>query len=69
MTYILRDGSKKDVEADIGDNVLELAHKHDIDLEGSDAIALYAGVVLQVPPNAMCRTHLQQSACDIIRCL
>lgn len=50
MTYILRDGSKKDVEADIGDNVLELAHKHDIDLEGGDAIALYAGVVLQVPP-------------------
>lgn len=40
VTYILRDGSKKDVEADIGDNVLELAHKHDIDLEGGDAIAL-----------------------------
>lgn len=35
MTFIERDGTRRDVEAPVGLSVLEIAHKHDIDLEGA----------------------------------
>lgn len=35
MTFIERDGSKREVEAPVGLSVLEIAHKNDIDLEGA----------------------------------
>ncbi|GBR43188.1 MULTISPECIES: ferredoxin family 2Fe-2S iron-sulfur cluster binding protein [Neokomagataea] len=35
MTFIDRDGSRHDVDAPNGLSVLEVAHKHDIDLEGA----------------------------------
>ncbi|GBQ65537.1 ferredoxin [Ameyamaea chiangmaiensis NBRC 103196] len=35
MTFIERDGSRRDVDAPLGLSVLEIAHKHDIDLEGA----------------------------------
>lgn len=35
MQFIDRDGSKYDVRAPIGSNLLEVAHKEDIDLEGA----------------------------------
>jgi len=35
MTFIERDGSRREVDAPVGLSVLEIAHKHDIDLEGA----------------------------------
>ena len=35
MTFILRDGSRKEVEAPLGLSVLEIAHKHGVDIEGA----------------------------------
>jgi 2Fe-2S ferredoxin len=35
MVFILRDGSKQEVEAPLGLSVLEIAHENDIDLEGA----------------------------------
>jgi 2Fe-2S ferredoxin len=35
MTFIQRDGSRKEVEAPIGLSVLEIAHRNDVDIEGA----------------------------------
>ncbi len=35
MTFIERDGTRREVEAPLGLSVLEVAHKHDVDLEGA----------------------------------
>ena len=35
MTFTLRDGSAREVDAPLGLSVLEVAHKHDIDIEGA----------------------------------
>ena len=35
MTFIERDGSRREVEAPLGLSVLEVAHKHAIDIEGA----------------------------------
>jgi ferredoxin, 2Fe-2S len=35
MTFIQRDGSRRDVDAPIGLSVLEIAHRNDIDIEGA----------------------------------
>jgi 2Fe-2S ferredoxin len=35
MTFINPDGSRKEVDAPLGLSVMEIAHKHDIDLEGA----------------------------------
>ena len=35
MTFIERDGQRRDVDAPLGLSVLEIAHKHDIDIEGA----------------------------------
>ena len=35
MTFVLKDGSRKEVEAPLGLSVLEIAHRNDIDLEGA----------------------------------
>ena len=35
MTFIHPDGSRKEVDAPLGLSVMEIAHKHDIDLEGA----------------------------------
>lgn len=35
MTFIEKDGSRKEVEAPNGLSVLECAHKHNVDLEGA----------------------------------
>ena len=35
MTFIERNGQAKEVEAPLGLSVLEVAHKHDIDIEGA----------------------------------
>jgi 2Fe-2S ferredoxin len=35
MTFIERDGNRREVEAPLGLSVLEIAHKNDIDLEGA----------------------------------
>jgi ferredoxin, 2Fe-2S len=35
MTFIERDGTRREVEAPIGLSVLEVAHKHGIDIEGA----------------------------------
>ncbi|KAK4525912.1 hypothetical protein GAYE_SCF56G6412 [Galdieria yellowstonensis] len=35
ITFVLQDGTKKQVEAPIGKHILELAHENDIDLEGA----------------------------------
>src|SRR5438067_12417319 len=35
MTFILKDGSRKEVEAPLGLSVLEIAHKNDVDIEGA----------------------------------
>jgi len=35
MTFIERDGTRREVEAPPGLSVLEVAHKHDVDLEGA----------------------------------
>ncbi|GBQ10379.1 ferredoxin [Swaminathania salitolerans LMG 21291] len=35
MIFIEQDGSRREVDAPVGLSVLEIAHKHDIDLEGA----------------------------------
>ena len=35
MTFILRDGTRKEVDAPVGLSVLEIAHKNDVDTEGA----------------------------------
>jgi len=35
MIFIERDGTRREVDAPLGLSVLEIAHKHDIDLEGA----------------------------------
>lgn len=35
MTFILPDGTRRDVDAPTGLSVLEIAHKHGIDIEGA----------------------------------
>jgi 2Fe-2S ferredoxin len=35
MTFIERDGTHRDVEAPLGLSVLEIAHKHGVDIEGA----------------------------------
>lgn len=35
MTFIERDGRRHEVDAPLGLSVLEIAHKHDIDIEGA----------------------------------
>ena len=35
MTFIERDGTRREVDAPLGLSVLEIAHKHDVDIEGA----------------------------------
>ena len=35
MTFILADGTRKEVDAPVGLSVLEIAHRNEIDLEGA----------------------------------
>ena len=35
MTFILKDGSRKEVDAPLGLSVLEIAHKNGVDVEGA----------------------------------
>jgi len=35
MTFIERDGSRREVEAPLGLSVLEIAHRHGVDIEGA----------------------------------
>jgi 2Fe-2S ferredoxin len=35
MTFIQRDGSRREVDAPVGLSVLEIAHRNDIDIEGA----------------------------------
>jgi 2Fe-2S ferredoxin len=35
MTFIIRDGTRREVDAPIGLSVLEIAHRNDIDIEGA----------------------------------
>lgn len=35
MTFIERNGNRKDVDAPLGLSVLEIAHKHGVDIEGA----------------------------------
>ena len=35
MVFIQRDGGRKEVEAPIGQSVLEIAHRNNIDIEGA----------------------------------
>lgn len=35
MTFIERDGTRREVDAPLGLSVLEIAHKHGIDIEGA----------------------------------
>ena len=35
MTFILRDGSRKEVDAPLGLSVLEIAHRNHVDVEGA----------------------------------
>ena len=35
VTFIERDGTRREFDAPVGLSVLEIAHKHDIDLEGA----------------------------------
>jgi 2Fe-2S ferredoxin len=35
LVFVLRDGTRKEVEAPLGLSVLEVAHRHDVDIEGA----------------------------------
>jgi 2Fe-2S ferredoxin len=35
MTFIVRDGARREVDAPIGMSVMEIARRHDIDIEGA----------------------------------
>jgi ferredoxin, 2Fe-2S len=35
ITFIERDGTRREVDAPVGSSVLEIAHRHDIDIEGA----------------------------------
>ena len=40
MTFIERDGTRREVDAPLGLSVLEIAHKHGVDIEGACAGSL-----------------------------
>ncbi len=42
FTCINKDGSKKEVREAVGTNLLEAAHKHEVDLEGTASFFLIA---------------------------
>ena len=35
IVFIVRDGSRKEVDAPLGQSILEIAHRHGIDIEGA----------------------------------
>ncbi len=35
MTFVERDGNRREVDAPVGLSLLEIAHRHDIDIEGA----------------------------------
>ena len=35
ITFIERDGTRREVDAPVGSSLLEIAHRHDIDIEGA----------------------------------
>jgi 2Fe-2S ferredoxin len=35
MTFVYADGSRREVDAPLGLSVLEIAHRHDVDIEGA----------------------------------
>uniref|UniRef100_A0A914VCL7 2Fe-2S ferredoxin-type domain-containing protein n=1 Tax=Plectus sambesii TaxID=2011161 RepID=A0A914VCL7_9BILA len=35
VTYLLKDGTQREIKAKVGDNLMYLAHRHDIELEGA----------------------------------
>ena len=35
ITYVDRDGERNDIKGKVGDNVMYLAHRHDLDIEGN----------------------------------
>lgn len=35
ITYVLRDGTKTEIKGKVGDNVMYLAHRYKIPIEGS----------------------------------
>ena len=44
MTYIDRDNIEHRIRGKVGDNVLFLAHRHDIDIEGACEAALVSHI-------------------------
>jgi hypothetical protein len=41
VTYIDKDGKKHPVKGKLGDNLMYLAHRHEIEMEGQLEISLY----------------------------
>ena len=41
MTFVQKDGSRKRVPAQVGMTVLDVAHAHDVDLEGAPVLCAY----------------------------
>jgi hypothetical protein len=45
ISYIEADGTEKEVEAEIGQNLMEVAHKHNVELEGTTRIFRDYGIL------------------------
>ena len=41
VTFIDRDGDRHDIKGKVGDNVLYLAHRHGIEMEGNSTSIVY----------------------------
>lgn len=60
VTFIDRDGEHITVRAPVGQNLLEVAHAHDVDLE----VRVAALACLLPLPRGACMTRMHQGACE-----
>ncbi|CAD5226298.1 unnamed protein product [Bursaphelenchus xylophilus] len=57
ITYVTRDGSNKKIKGKVGDNVMYLAHRHNIEIEGACEASLAC---------CTCHVYVEQQYFDIL---
>ena len=65
MTFILKDGSRKEVEAPLGLSVLEIAHRNHVAIEGACEGSLACSTCHVVVELAFGLTHTSRLGCQI----
>lgn len=73
VTFVLKDGSEREVEAKEGQSILDVAHSHEIELEGARALAAPRHHARPLPPggrwrcrSGACEASIACSTCHVI---